>query len=235
MFFSRGFNKVAQTGVDTLEKNLTGKKQTWVRPPFATRESDFISQCTGCGDCIRSCPTGVIFPLDSSCGSEQKGTPALDLLNKSCRLCSDWPCVSACQTQALVFPSEADTPDATHTASITHDSDNTVDALPLDIALAESRALIPETDAADDSDAPKVLPLPGECPPIALVRINAEHCLPYAGPECGACRGSCPIDGALTWNMEKPVIDGALCVGCSRCREACIASPNAVLITAINR
>ncbi|MCK4710349.1 MAG: hypothetical protein KAU21_17165, partial [Gammaproteobacteria bacterium] len=59
--------------------------------------------------------------------------------------------------------------------------------------------------------------------------INKETCLPYSGPECGACK-VCPVEGALVWSMEKPEIDQALCTGCALCREACIVDPKAVMI-----
>lgn len=42
--------------------------------------------------------------------------------------------------------------------------------------------------------------------------------------------GSCPIEGALVWQDEKPKIDADLCVGCAMCREACIIEPKAVIV-----
>jgi len=73
----------------------------------------------------------------------------------------------------------------------------------------------------------------GEPPPppiLALAEIDSSACLPYAGPECGACRGSCPIPGALQWRLDKPHIVRELCVGCALCREACIVEPKAIRI-----
>lgn len=66
-------------------------------------------------------------------------------------------------------------------------------------------------------------------PKIANVFINKETCLPYNGPECGACR-VCPVEGAMIWNMEKPEINQSLCAGCALCREACIVEPKAIMI-----
>ncbi|VAX12016.1 hypothetical protein MNBD_GAMMA24-776 [hydrothermal vent metagenome] len=67
-------------------------------------------------------------------------------------------------------------------------------------------------------------------PKLARVSINEKTCLPYAGPECGACRGSCPVPGALLWQSEKPVIEQTLCSGCALCREACIVEPRAIRV-----
>jgi ferredoxin-type protein NapG len=67
-------------------------------------------------------------------------------------------------------------------------------------------------------------------PKIANAVINKETCLPYSGPECGACK-VCPVEGAMEWIMEKPEINQSLCTGCALCREACIVDPKAILIT----
>jgi len=66
-------------------------------------------------------------------------------------------------------------------------------------------------------------------PKISTVTIDKESCLPYSGPECGACK-ICPVEGALLWDMEKPKIDQTLCAGCGLCREACIVEPKAIII-----
>jgi ferredoxin-type protein NapG len=108
----------------------------------------------------------------------------MDLLNKACHLCNDWPCVEACEPGALIHPEQ-------------------------------------------ESDEVESLPY------IAHVEINTQTCLPYLGPECGACASSCPVPGALLWDMEKPRIDPETCVGCSLCREACIANPKAVTIKSL--
>jgi ferredoxin len=80
-----------------------------------------------------------------------------------------------------------------------------------------------------------ILPVPQDDAPVplpvmAVADIDSRHCLPYQGPECGACAGSCPVPGALGWDDTRPVIDAALCTGCALCREACIADPKAVVL-----
>ncbi len=71
-------------------------------------------------------------------------------------------------------------------------------------------------------------------PRLALATINTQTCLPYSGPECGACAASCPIEGALKWEMTKPAIDQELCVGCGLCRAACIVDPRAISIHSLS-
>lgn len=74
--------------------------------------------------------------------------------------------------------------------------------------------------------SPEASPAP---PMLSAARLDSACCLPYAGPECGACAGSCPVPGALRWDGPRPVLTVA-CVGCGLCREACIASPKAIVL-----
>lgn len=70
-------------------------------------------------------------------------------------------------------------------------------------------------------------------PRLARVSINETTCLPYSGPECGACVPDCPVPGALIVNQDKPSIVPALCVGCGLCREACILDEKAINISSL--
>nr|WP_254446819.1 4Fe-4S dicluster domain-containing protein [Ruegeria sp. HKCCD8929] len=76
----------------------------WVRPPYALDEPDFLRKCTGCGDCGTACPHQTIFALPAASGWRAEGTPALNLLSRSCHMCDGWPCVAACETGALAVP-----------------------------------------------------------------------------------------------------------------------------------
>lgn len=71
-------------------------------------------------------------------------------------------------------------------------------------------------------------PAPPRPPRLALAAIDSTRCLPYMGPECGACADVCPVPGALRWQGPRPSIDAASCVGCALCRAACIVDPKAV-------
>ncbi|NIP73646.1 MAG: hypothetical protein GWO16_11740 [Gammaproteobacteria bacterium] len=77
---------------------------------------------------------------------------------------------------------------------------------------------------------------PGEypLPRLASVQVDPDACLPYGGPECGACRDSCPVPGAMRWEMERPTVDPLTCVGCALCREACIVEPKAITVARRN-
>lgn len=67
-------------------------------------------------------------------------------------------------------------------------------------------------------------------PEIATARVDSGKCLPYLGPECGACQNTCPVSGAMVWESGKPRIDSVRCLGCALCREACILEEKAISI-----
>ncbi len=184
-FLMRGVKNVTETVVEVAEQRIK-KQVSWIRPPFAVPEFEFVLQCDRCGECIAACPYQVIFPLPMKKGAQVAATPAMDILNKACHLCEQWPCVNACTPHAL---------------------------------------MIPDTDS-ESGDVPHELPLPK----MAIAFVNTTHCLPYQGPECGACAASCPIPQTLCWDKEQPHIVAETCVGCGLCREACIANPKAIEI-----
>jgi len=184
-FFRRAAGKATEVVVKQVDEKVEAEAAHWIRPPYALAELDFLLACTRCGECVTACPHNVIFPLESRLGAKVVNTPAMDLLNKGCHLCEDWPCVVACEPNALMLP-----------------------------------------EVEDD----EVIPLPM----LARAHVNTTTCLPYSGPECGVCQGSCPVDGAMVWQMERPSIVENICVGCAMCREACIVEPKAVSIGSLH-
>lgn len=169
-FFRRTISKASKAVVKEVDAHIEARAQAWIRPPFAIHEIEFLLACTRCNECITACPHNTIFPLPARLGATVVGTPALDLLNKACHLCEDWPCIEVCEPKAL------------------------------------------KREA-------------GQTVKLARAVINTEICLPYKGPECGACEYVCPVPGALVFDMTRPVINDELCTGCALCREACIVDP----------
>lgn len=104
------------------------------------------------------------------------------------------------------------------------------------VAACESGALLRPTMPEEDNTEGAMedgAPACPEQPKLADVKIQTSLCLPYSGPECGACAHSCPVEGALLWDGPRPHIDPDTCTGCAMCREACITDPKAVSIRAI--
>ena len=183
-FFKVVTDKVGNSVVREVDNHVNQCASHWIRPPYAVQELDCILACTRCDKCIEACPYQVIFNLPARLGSRAMATPAMDLLNKGCHLCEDWPCVKSCDVGALKLP---------------------------DIEESERLAT----------------------PTLARAFVDPSECLPYKGPECGACAGSCPVPDALTWDRQKPRIDPEVCVGCGLCREVCIVEPKAIRIESL--
>lgn len=84
---------------------------------------------------------------------------------------------------------------------------------------------------------PRVLFRPADASPrhirIAFAQLDISVCLPYQGPECGACASACTVDNALTFENDKPRIHPDHCTGCARCREACVTEPKAINISSV--
>jgi ferredoxin-type protein NapG len=181
-FLGLGARKVTRLASRLAVGPATARPGNWLRPPFARDEPRFLLACTRCSVCLDACEFDVLFELSARLGRQVAGTPAMDLLKRGCRMCSDWPCVAACEPGALSRPDGATAPAA----------------------------------------------------PLARLSIDTHTCLPYAGPECGACADACPVPGALNWpDGIRPTIDAARCTGCALCREACIVDPKAITVEAV--
>ena len=90
------------------------------------------------------------------------------------------------------------------------------DGFPCASACAEGALVVP--------DSPEVCSL-------GSARIVERDCLPFAGPECGACADLCPPGvGALSISQRRPVIDTERCIGCGICIEACPCSPPTIVL-----
>lgn len=230
-FFRRGFGKVASFSTDYVEHKVVEKAKAWIRPPFAKTELDFLVSCSRCGDCIDACPHQVIFPLPLKRGASVAGTPAMDIPNNACLLCTDWACVTACKDKALSFISNQV---ADNKITITDKVEGTVvDEKTLNLNPSEV-FLGDDTDSENTEPNitdPENMPQAKDCPPMASARIDESLCMPYSGPECGACKGSCPLPDTLVWHNEKPSINLDNCIGCGQCVQLCITSPKAIKIS----
>ncbi|MBF0134449.1 MAG: hypothetical protein HQL75_17915 [Magnetococcales bacterium] len=184
-FFQMGFSRVLESAIRTADNTAQERASHWFRPPFAVRELDFLLGCTRCDRCIQACPPQILFPLPIRLGPNVVGTPAMDLLNKGCLLCADWPCVAACEPQVLLRE-------------------------------------------ADQMDRPVL-------PKLSKVVIDTTLCLPFSGPECGACGSVCPIPGALVMQGGlRPHIIAEHCTGCALCRAACPTTPKAIHVITLS-
>ena len=75
---------------------------TVLRPPGALKpDEEFLAACTGCGDCIPVCPPECIITIE---GENDRLVPVIEPSVKPCYLCTELPCITACDEGALVDP-----------------------------------------------------------------------------------------------------------------------------------
>ncbi len=82
--------------VEKVQENQIIEKTGWLRPPGAVQEELFLGRCTKCGDCIDACPHDAIEQL------QVQETPGIYPGQTPCQLCEDFPCINACETEALM-------------------------------------------------------------------------------------------------------------------------------------
>jgi ferredoxin-type protein NapG len=87
----------------TAATGSTAPNPAWVlRPPGAIKpDEEFLAACTGCGDCIPVCPPECIITIKREDGQL---VPVIEPSVKPCYLCTELPCIAACDEGALVNP-----------------------------------------------------------------------------------------------------------------------------------
>jgi ferredoxin-type protein NapG len=89
--------------VSTIFPNVTKSRKVLrnlQKPPGAnTDKKIYEKKCVGCGDCIHACPYNAIFPVYNE--KLNKNIAYVDTNNNACLMCSDYPCIAACDHDAL--------------------------------------------------------------------------------------------------------------------------------------
>ena len=89
---------------DGKEEKPETRRTDWLRPPGALEEPQFLESCTGCGDCVEACPHESISVLEENHVSDvpyRQETPVIYPDEQPCYLCEDFPCIAACEPEAL--------------------------------------------------------------------------------------------------------------------------------------
>ncbi len=90
------------------------------RPPGAVAEAKFLADCTRCGDCRTACPHGAIT-LASERLRAAAGTPVIDPTEAPCLVCTDTPCIAACEPDVLTRITGSAFPVMATARIVTHD------------------------------------------------------------------------------------------------------------------
>lgn len=94
--------RVTSGGEEARSRPAVGRATSFPvhRPPGALPEPEFLSACTRCGDCVVACPHHAIVLAPSRLRGAA-GTPMIEPHTQPCWLCSDLPCVTACEPDVL--------------------------------------------------------------------------------------------------------------------------------------
>lgn len=221
-----------------------------MRPPGALEESDFLSSCIKCGQCVQVCPVSAI-KLDDIDHGFGVGIPYIDSRTQACDFsCDAVQCILACPTGALVYKKPT---------FMLSRSEMKLPSKP--ILLAKEKSPEPTLNLRERSGL--------------AVLIRPENCLARQGKGCkGAARGNafkgrmrfmevdrwkpillrdhpfdlelcdlcvrtCPIKGAISLEsvvengvtIKTPVVHEA-CVGCGVCEMVCPPDLAAIVVEA---
>ncbi len=80
--------------------------KTLLRPPMSREESDFLSSCIRCSECIKACPTGILKSAGTEFGLRALWTPIMVPTEGPCKVGCN-ACSQACPTDAILkYPVE---------------------------------------------------------------------------------------------------------------------------------
>jgi MauM/NapG family ferredoxin protein len=75
--------------------------ESFLRPPGARDEQDFLNICSRCGNCVHACPVQAI-QLDHS-AHRANGAPYIDPTMAACTMCDELACMNQCPSSALML------------------------------------------------------------------------------------------------------------------------------------
>lgn len=81
--------------------NSSLKAPLVLRPPGALADDEFLQACIKCGKCVEACPYDSL-KLATVGEDKGLGTPFFEPREIPCYLCTNYPCIKACPSGALI-------------------------------------------------------------------------------------------------------------------------------------
>lgn len=97
--FLKGFGAVAAVVSFGGAWKVLDKDKSFLRPPGAVAEREFLALCMRCQKCVGVCPAKIVLPLTLSKNVMAGGTPSLYFERGYCDSCME--CTKVCPTGAL--------------------------------------------------------------------------------------------------------------------------------------
>lgn len=222
-----------------------------MRPPGALEESDFLSSCIKCGQCVQVCPVQAI-KLDDIDQGFGVGVPYIDSRSQACDFsCDAVQCILACPTGALVYKKPAFMPtrsemkvanppillakekDPEPTLNLKERAGLARLARPDACLAVQGKGFKGQARGADFKGIMRFTEV-DRWKPIPL----RDH--PFDLQLCDLCVRTCPIKGAISL---EPVLDKdgnkhmtptvhEPCLGCGVCEMVCPVEPAAIVVDA---
>lgn len=101
VFVGTAITTLATTPLIRLDGGEPNASKTLIRPPMSREESDFLSSCIRCGECMKACPTGTLKPSGLENGIRALWTPVMTPLEAPCKEGCN-ACSKACPTDAIL-------------------------------------------------------------------------------------------------------------------------------------
>ncbi len=93
-------NKAADYASQKVDRVIPKSYGTYLRPPGAVEETEFLSLCTRCDECIKACPAKAI-KRSQGLMDVALDTPIIIPKENPCVLCNGLVCITACKEGAL--------------------------------------------------------------------------------------------------------------------------------------
>ena len=182
------------------------RNERLLRPPGALDESDFLSRCIRCGECMKVCPNNSLHPTLEQAGLEGLWTPTLvpriGYCEPSCVLCSE-----VCPTGAIWQITPAEKGWVVGVGATDH-------PIRLGTAFYDRGRCLPWAEATD-------------C-------IVCEEWCPVSPKAIYVEEAQVVDSSGQAKTLKQPRIDPSRCVGCGACEYACpLQERPAVYVTSI--